>query len=668
MIKVLSRIISLNFKMKTNLYHIKTKLGRKWVTFKKEVIDLIFKSKKGELSWYLIFKVALKNLLAGRSRSLITIGAIAVGTAVVVILLSFAYGLQSIVTKRLIQPNSLRLADIQTSSTAVSLTKERLKEIEKIPGVEKVAAAVSLAGSLSYKDLKMDVIVLGADNLFLDFAHTNLIGGSFFSKKSEEKYQGKTDLQDLITKMEEGQVAGVFEGKGAVEIGQEISDQKIAFRLSEETYYPLRAAPSMTGKILGYVQGSFLKNETGVEVWGGTYESVSTAGKFYQDKNGDWYGKWIKTKMPVFYEASAGLYLPKTDENSSQIKETGYLAEKDVKILSQEEIVAERQIDTLLKKYATSEAVLGEATAEADLTALTLEKDATQTAELKQIIEKEKQKNQATAEAQLAIVEVKKKEGKEVLLSTAVLNILKLKPAQVLGKTISLSYIVSGNLIPKVSGRVLSKPVDYKVVGVVKDDKNLLVISPLSDLESMGVVRYSNGKVLVRNEEQLAAVRQKIESLGFITLSIVDTLAQVNRLFRLMRFLLGIFGAIALVVAILGMFNTLTVSLLERTREIAVMKTLGTTDRDVVRLFLAESVIIGFCGGILGIFLGQQIGGFINFISSFFRDDKSVSLFVSPSYFLAMILLLSIGIGIVTGIYPSKRAKNISPLDALRYE
>jgi len=116
------------------------------------------------------------------------------------------------------------------------------------------------------------------------------------------------------------------------------------------------------------------------------------------------------------------------------------------------------------------------------------------------------------------------------------------------------------------------------------------------------------------------------------------------------------------------MFNTLTVSLLERTREIAVMKTLGTTDRDVVRLFLAESVIIGFLGGILGIFLGQQIGGVINFISSFFRDDKTVSLFVSPSYFLAMILLLSIGIGIVTGIYPSKRAKNISPLDAIRYE
>jgi len=655
--------------MKKHFYQIKTQIRKKLTIFKKEVIDFIFKSKKGELSWYLIFKIALKNLIAGRTRSLITIGAIAVGTTVVVVLISFAYGLQSIVTKRLIQPNSLRLADIQTSSTAVSLTKERLKEIKKIPGVEKVAVAVSLAGSLGYKDLKMDVIVLGADNLFLDFAHTNLIDGSFFSKKAEERYWGKTDLQDLITKMEEGQVAGVFEEKEAVKIGQEISGKKITFRLSEETYYPLRAAPTTTAKILGYVQGSFLKNETGVEVWGGTYESVSTAGKFYQDKNGGWYGKWIKTKMPVFDEVSAGLYLPKTDESGNQIKEIGYLAQKDVKILSEEEIQMEKQIETLLKKYATGEAsVLGEATPEADLTALILEKDATQTAELKQIIEKERQKKLATTEAQLAIVEVKKKDGKEVLVSTALLNTLKLRTGQILGKNISLSYIVSGNLMPKVSGRVLSKPVSYKVVGVVKDDKNLLVISPLADLESMGVVRYSSGKVLAKNEQLLLPVRQKVESLGFVTLSIVDTLAQVNRLFRLMRFLMGAFGAIALVVAILGMFNTLTVSLLERTREIAVMKTLGTTDRDVVRLFLAESVIIGFLGGVLGIFLGQQIGGFINFVSSFFRDDKTVSLFVSPSYFLVMILLLSIGIGIVTGIYPSKRAKNISPLDALRYE
>jgi len=654
--------------MKKKFYHLKTKIGKTLVTFKKEVIDFIFKSKKGELSWYLIFKIAFKNLLAGRTRSLITVGAIAVGTAVVVVLISFAYGLQKIVTKRLIQPNSLRLTDVQTSSTAVSLTQERLKEIEKIPGVEKVAAAVSLAGSLEYNDLKMDAIVLGADNLFLDFAHTNLITGRLFSKKAESKYQGKTDLEDLLAKMEEGEVAGIFEDKEPVAIGQEINGQKIAFRLSEETYYPLRESPTMTAKILGYVQGSFLKNETGVEVWGGTYESVSTVGKFYQDKNGQWYGKWIKTKMPIFDEVATGLYLPKADGNGSQIKEIGYLAEKDVKILSQEELVIEKQIEGLLKKYASGEAVLGEATGEADLTAVTLDKNANQTAELKQIIEKEKQKNQATAEAQLAIVEVKKKEGKEVLVSTALLRTLKIKPEKILGQKINLSYIVSGNLMSKVFGRVLSKPVSYQIVGVVKDDKNLLVISPLADLESMGVSRYSNAKVLVKDEDQLALVRQKIESLGFVTLSIVDTLNQVNRLFRLLRFLLGAFGAIALVVAILGMFNTLTVSLLERTREIAVMKTLGTTDRDVVRLFLAESVIIGFFGGILGIFLGQQIGGLINFISSFFRDDKSVSLFVSPFYFLVMILLLSIGIGIVTGIYPSKRAKNISPLDALRYE
>lgn len=644
------------------------KLPKTIKSIKSRIKEYIFKSKKGSLSWYLIFKIALKNLLVSRSRSLVTIGAIAVGTGVVVLLISFAYGLQGIVTKRLIQPNSLRLADVQTSSTAVALTNDKIKEIEKIPGVEKVAGAVSLAGSMGFGESKMDVIVLGTNNLYLDFAHINLVEGKIFSKKAEEKYYGRNDLQDLLSKMEKGEVAGVFEEKKAINIGDEISPEKIYFQLNDESYYPLREKPAMNSPILGFVHGSFLKKETGVEVWGGVYESVSTVGKFYQDKNGQWFGKWVKTTMPVFEELTGGLYQPKKDEGGTQVRLTGYLAEKDIKILSQEEIVLERQMEKLMNKFSSEGAVLGEATGEGELTALELEKETTASSQLKELVIAEKQKKQASVGAQLAIVEVKKTGGKEVLLSTALIRSLKITPKEIIGKTVSLAYILSGNLIPKVSGRVVTKPVNYQVSGVVKDDKNLLVVVPLADLESMGVSRFSLAKVLAKNETVLPLVREKIEAIGFTTLSIVDTLAQVNRLFRVMRFLLGAFGAIALVVAILGMFNTLTVSLLERTREVAVMKTLGTKEKDIARLFLAESVIIGLVGGFLGIILGVFLGSGINFLSGFWREDKTIKLFVSPWYFLVLILGISMIIGVFTGFYPSKRARKINPLEALRYE
>lgn len=637
-------------------------------SIRQRIEEHIFKSQKGSLSWYLIFKIAFKNLLMAKSRSLVTIGAIAVGTAVVVILVSFAYGLQGIVTKRLIQPNSLRLTDVQTSSTAVALTKDKVREIEKIPGVEKVVGTVSLAGILSFGESKMETIVWGANNLYLDFAHINLIEGKIFSNKAEEKYYGQNDLQELLSRMEEGEVAGVFEEKKLIEIGTEISSEKIYFQLQEESYYPLREKPMINSRILGYVQGSFLKKETGVEVWGGVYESVSTAGKFYQDKTGQWFGKWVRTTMPVFEELTGGLYQPIKDENGSQIKRTGYLAEKDIKILSEEEMILERQVEKLINKFASGEAVLGVATGEADLTVLKLEKESTVSSQLKELVEAEKQKKQATMSSQLAIIDVKKIGGKEALVSTALLRALKIKPKNILGKKISLSYIISGSLIPKVNGRVITKQIDYKVIGVIKDDKNLLVVTPIADLESVGISRFSLVKVFVKNENYLPAVREKIEAIGFSTFSIVDTLNQVNRLFRVMKFLLGAFGSIALIVAILGMFNTLTVTLLERTREIAVMKTLGTKEKDIVRLFLAESMIIGLFGGILGIGGGVFLGELINFFSGFWRDDKALKLFFSPWYFLLLILLTSVVIGIFTGFYPSKRARRINPLEALRYE
>lgn len=153
-----------------------------------------------------------------------------------------------------------------------------------------------------------------------------------------------------------------------------------------------------------------------------------------------------------------------------------------------------------------------------------------------------------------------------------------------------------------------------------------------------------------------------------MTRSIADTLAQVNKLFSVMRFLLGSFGMIAFIVALFGMFNTLTVSLLERTREIGVMKTFGTTDADITRLLIVESSLIGISGGIFGILLGVLLGNGLNLLSLLVRDDKATSLFHFPILFLFLVFLLAGVIGMMTGLYPARRAQSISALNALRYE
>ncbi len=116
------------------------------------------------------------------------------------------------------------------------------------------------------------------------------------------------------------------------------------------------------------------------------------------------------------------------------------------------------------------------------------------------------------------------------------------------------------------------------------------------------------------------------------------------------------------------MFNTLTVSLLERTREVGVMKTLGTVDTDIFRLFMAESVLIGVTGGVVGVVVGVVLGNLVNVVSMFWRADKGLNLFKTPVLFAFGVMLLAIIVGLITGLYPSMRAKKVSALNALRYE
>ncbi len=652
------------------------------ITFKdlKKIIpglrEDFFNGRRGRLSWVVIFRLALKNLLYGKTRTAVTVAAIAVGAGAIVFLVSFGYGLQEIVTNRLVMPNSLRLADVQSDSTALSLSRDKAKEIRNIEGVEDFRVSVSLAGSLSMNGSRMDVVVIGTDNKFLEYSHLYPVAGSFFSGEAEAAYSAsckgsncRSEIEELLSFIEKGAVAGASEELSSVTDGDPLDAQqkKMRFRLDEDRYVPVRSAPRTTGTIIGYTRGELFESHEGQEVWGSSYDSVDTKGKAIQDSKGDWHGRWVRASMPLWNKVTEDVYEPQKGEDGSQKYGDGYMSENNLKILSPDEIASERRVNELIQKQAAG-TVLGESTGSASVLTVSDDSQASEASALKELLSVRTQEKIASSSMHLGLVEVKKEGGKEVIVSTGFLKMLKIEPAKIIGKKLQLEYIISGGVIQGVSGRIVSRPVGYTVRGVVKDDKKSYVFTPISDVESMGVKKYTQGKVLAKSAPELTKVRERVEKLGFVTSSIVDTLAQVNRLFSIMRFLLGTFGMIAFIVAIFGMFNTLTVSLLERTREIAVMKTLGTTDTDVVRLFMVESLILGMLGGFVGIEFGKGLGQLVAWVFLLFQNDKTIILFRTPLSFIFLVFVLSTVVGLLTGIFPSQRAKRISALDALRYE
>ena len=187
---------------------------------------------------------------------------------------------------------------------------------------------------------------------------------------------------------------------------------------------------------------------------------------------------------------------------------------------------------------------------------------------------------------------------------------------------------------------------------------------PFLDLRSLGIANFSQAKVVVKDQNELVKTRRQIESMGYMTRSVADTVAQINSLFATARTVLMLLGMVALSVAALGMFNTLTVSLLERTREVGLMKAMGMKSSEVSELFLTESMIMGFLGGILGIIFGWVLGRLLGIFLSFFAIINGVG-FVDISYiplpFVFVIIFLSLLVGLVTGIYPARRATKYPP-------
>jgi putative ABC transport system permease protein len=182
---------------------------------------------------------------------------------------------------------------------------------------------------------------------------------------------------------------------------------------------------------------------------------------------------------------------------------------------------------------------------------------------------------------------------------------------------------------------------------------------------------YSTISVRVKNPKQVEQVEQAIKKLGFNTFSILDATRSLRQFFAVLDLFLGIFGSLALAVASIGIVNTLVMAILERRREIGIMKAIGASDGDVKKLFFAEAGAMGLLGGVVGVALGWTIGHIINLGTNIYLKRQSLppeSFWAVPWWLVGAAIVFAFIVSLVSGLYPAARAARLDPVQALRYE
>lgn len=257
---------------------------------------------------------------------------------------------------------------------------------------------------------------------------------------------------------------------------------------------------------------------------------------------------------------------------------------------------------------------------------------------------------------------------KTVIISRTLMSLLGVDSVNdILGKSVRFQLFVPK---PRKENEFQRVERVYTVKGIFEGDESLLVTS-VNTFFDLPFGDFHGLKVRVEDREVFDSVRAQIGMMGYEVSAPADTLAEVNTIFQIVEVILAFFGMIALFVAAIGMFNTMTISLLERTHEIGVMKAIGATNRDIRLLFLFESMMLSGAGGLIGIVLSLALGEGLNAGIAYLArtlGGEVVRVFVTPWDFVVGLFAVSLILGFFTGLLPSHRAGRLDPIEALRYE
>jgi putative ABC transport system permease protein len=241
---------------------------------------------------------------------------------------------------------------------------------------------------------------------------------------------------------------------------------------------------------------------------------------------------------------------------------------------------------------------------------------------------------------------------------------------------------------------VVSREQKLKIIGIADLDPESMrgptrarVFLPLKLAESLHVMQptdlreishaasdqpvYSSLSVRVKNPKNVQAIEDAVMKMGFNTFSILDASRSLRQFFEVLDLFLGIFGSLALAVASIGIVNTLVMAILERRREIGIMKAIGASDGDVKKMFFAEAGAMGILGGIVGVVLGWAIGQVINFGTNIYLKRQAMPpehFWAVPWWLVGAAIVFAFVVSLVSGLYPAGRAARLDPVQALRYE
>jgi len=232
----------------------------------------------------------------------------------------------------------------------------------------------------------------------------------------------------------------------------------------------------------------------------------------------------------------------------------------------------------------------------------------------------------------------------------------------------------------KIGDTLYIKDKKFKVIGNLKsignsqDDQNLYIT--LDDMRGLVGGKDSLTMIYaqVSNTKNIDGVAEKIEKKledkygenTITTLTSEQMTEMMNSIFSILTFVVGGIASISLIVAGVGIANTMFISVMERTKEIGVMKAIGATNYNVMEIFLVESALLGFFGGAIGCTIGYILSHIINVVASgmlpvTFEATVTIEMII-------MSLLFSFFVGIASGLWPARKAAKMQPVEALRYE
>jgi putative ABC transport system permease protein len=264
------------------------------------------------------------------------------------------------------------------------------------------------------------------------------------------------------------------------------------------------------------------------------------------------------------------------------------------------------------------------------------------------------------------------------------------------GKTLSIRYAERQQLEDGSGGfSIIPKERQLKIIGIVETEPasgfggfgNGRLLIPLGVAQSLRATQvndlrdavrggpakptYSSLTVRARSTSDVDAIEASVKKMGFGAFSLLDASKSLKIFFGVFDLILGLFASLALAVATLGIVNTLVMAILERRREIGVLKALGASDGDVKTLFFFEAGVMGFLGGIGGVIFGWLIGRGLNLATNIYlkrRDLPSIEVSSVPAWLIFVAITFAVVISLVAGLYPASRAAKLNPVEALRYE